>query len=121
MDLNESESGKGGEMEIHHFSHQHPLMFCLASGTAYCFGCDQSVQGPRYGCNEWNDYSICHGCSNLYYGFSYRCNEDCMSHYNWDIRCYNFKDINTVVNVSTPHTLEQPCLEVCICSGVIEG
>ncbi|KAK8613775.1 hypothetical protein V6N13_101531 [Hibiscus sabdariffa] len=56
MDLNESESGKGGEMEIHHFSHQHPLMFiqdhCLASGTAYCFGCDQSLQGPRYGCNE---------------------------------------------------------------------
>ncbi|KAK8617803.1 hypothetical protein V6N13_080708 [Hibiscus sabdariffa] len=55
MDLNESESGKGGEMEIHHFSHQHPLMFCLASGTAYCFGCDQSVQGPRYGCNESTD------------------------------------------------------------------
>ncbi|KAL4348153.1 hypothetical protein GQ457_17G001680 [Hibiscus cannabinus] len=56
MDHTESESNGGGEMEILHFSHQHPLVFIqdesFASEAAHCFGCDRSLQGPRYGCKE---------------------------------------------------------------------
>ncbi|KAK8613773.1 hypothetical protein V6N13_101529 [Hibiscus sabdariffa] len=42
MDHTESESNRGGEMEIVHFSHQHPLVFIqdesFASEAAQCFG-----------------------------------------------------------------------------------
>ncbi|KAE8654395.1 Pentatricopeptide repeat superfamily protein [Hibiscus syriacus] len=47
---------KGEDMEIHHFSHHHPLVFMqdqgFASEAASCFGCGRSLEGSSYGCTE---------------------------------------------------------------------
>ncbi|XP_016740425.1 uncharacterized protein [Gossypium hirsutum] len=55
MDLTLSESKKRGEMELQHFSHHHPLLFIqhqsVADKAALCFGCEELVVGPSYGCN----------------------------------------------------------------------
>ncbi|KAK8613774.1 hypothetical protein V6N13_101530 [Hibiscus sabdariffa] len=52
MDLTVSES----IMEIHHFSHHHPLVIQdqgFASEAAHCFGCDRSLEGSStYACTE---------------------------------------------------------------------
>ncbi|KAE8692606.1 hypothetical protein F3Y22_tig00110831pilonHSYRG00156 [Hibiscus syriacus] len=71
---------KGGDMEIHHFSNQHPLLFIQdqdsTSEAACCFGCGRSLEGSScgYGCTECKHY-IHKGCAELSgsAGFVYHC------------------------------------------------
>ncbi|KAK8617869.1 hypothetical protein V6N13_080774 [Hibiscus sabdariffa] len=56
MDLTLSESIM--DMKIHHFSHQHPLVFFIQDpGFASCFGCARSLQdSSTYACIECNHF-----------------------------------------------------------------
>ncbi|KAK8361761.1 hypothetical protein V6Z12_A03G058800 [Gossypium hirsutum] len=66
MDLTLSETKKRGEMELQHFSHHHPLLFIqhqsVTDEAAQCFGCEELIDGPSYGCNDykavWDGKSI---------------------------------------------------------------
>ncbi|KAE8654393.1 hypothetical protein F3Y22_tig00117048pilonHSYRG00173 [Hibiscus syriacus] len=52
-------------MELHHFSHQHPLLFIQhPSKAVHYFGCDQPLEGPRYGCDNCN-YHLHKRCAEL--------------------------------------------------------
>ncbi|TYI35186.1 hypothetical protein ES332_A03G058700v1 [Gossypium tomentosum] len=57
MDLTLSETKKMGEMELQHFSHHHPLLFIqhqsVTDEAAQCFGCEELIDGPSYGCNDY--------------------------------------------------------------------
>ncbi|TYH24004.1 hypothetical protein ES288_A03G057100v1 [Gossypium darwinii] len=60
MDLTLSETKKRGEMELQHFSHHHPLLFIqhqsVTDEAAQCFGCEELIDGPSYGCNDCKYY-----------------------------------------------------------------
>ncbi|KAL4346891.1 hypothetical protein GQ457_17G001690 [Hibiscus cannabinus] len=79
MDLTVSES----IMEIHHFSHHHPLVFIqdhgLAGGAAHCFGCDRSLEGSStYACTEYHKEEVkgdCLGCTKPLSGPVYLCGD----------------------------------------------
>ncbi|KAK5846741.1 hypothetical protein PVK06_003038 [Gossypium arboreum] len=47
-------------MELQHFSHHHPLFFIqdqsVTDKAAQCFGCEELIDGPSYGCNDCKYY-----------------------------------------------------------------
>ncbi|KAG4207027.1 hypothetical protein ERO13_A03G042165v2 [Gossypium hirsutum] len=47
-------------MELQHFSHHHPLLFIqhqsVTDEAAQCFGCEELIDGPSYGCNDCKYY-----------------------------------------------------------------